>query len=118
MNNLCQTPQKTLPAVVGILKALRVGCTNTYIYPRNINSTAHSEYRLLVNAKGYACTWNTNKVKDVLHSFQSKDASKISCGLLGIAWEPVPMDTVSLTCTFESEREVRTFYFAQDAFKK
>ena len=61
MNNLCQTPQKTLPAVVGILKALRVGCTNTYIYPRNINSTAHSEYRLLVNAKGYACTWNTNK---------------------------------------------------------
>jgi len=32
------------------------------------------------------------RVKDVLHSFQSKDASKTSCSLLGIAWEPVPMN--------------------------
>jgi len=38
-----------------------VGCTNNYIHPQYINSTAHPEYRLSVNATFHACTRNTNK---------------------------------------------------------
>jgi len=54
-------------ALVGVLKALRVGCTNNFSL--QYNPTAHREYGLLVNATLHACTPNTNKRKNLGNSF-------------------------------------------------